>query len=184
MDALSLFTRSLVAPCAGSAAQALGWRFVSGRPDRRPFLKAAELKSIPVVVTLASGLRREFRISKQGVVPGRVGCAGRNRAVRNRDVGGRDCHEIVPIVSGDGSPRLSAQRARTSAGLAAVKEVIEEFVVGRARRKSGRRTIYIGLFASEDSRQQVSVTLLDHGALVDIMQGLEIPTRSAIHKGR
>lgn len=69
--------------------------------------------------------------------------------------------------------------------LDAVKHVISEFVLGsRASGLSGRKDDLVGLVAFGGYADSKCPLTLDHGALVDIVQGLEIPKPVRDRKGR
>ena len=69
--------------------------------------------------------------------------------------------------------------------LEAVKHVIQEFVLGsRASGLSGRPDDLVGLVAFGGFADSKCPLTLDHGALVDIVQGLEIPKPIRDSQGR
>jgi Ca-activated chloride channel family protein len=154
----------------------LWWRF---RPQRQPaavFSSVADLKGLPV--TRAQRLRRclpyLYGLGLCLVIAG----LARPQAGRaeSRISGEGIAIEIVLDVSGSMEAIDFQLAGRDVSRLDAVKHVIREFVLGsRASGLSGRRDDLIGLVAFGGFADSKCPLTLDHGALVDIVQGLEIP---------
>src|SRR5258708_37278409 len=164
---------------------ALAWgRF---RPRRRPaaiFSSLADLKSLPV--TLAQRLRRAFPVLYAlGLCLVAAGLArpqsGRSES---RIVGEGIAIEIVLDVSGSMEALDFQLDGQDVSRLVAVKHVIQEFVLGsRELGLSGRPDDFVGLVAFGGFADSKCPLTLDHGALVDILQGLEIPRPVRDHQG-
>jgi Ca-activated chloride channel family protein len=161
------------------------WRF---RPRRRPaavFSSLADLKNLPV--TLAQRLRHAFPyLYALGLCLIIAGLA-RPQSGRSelRIVGEGIAIEIVLDISGSMEALDFTLAEQNVSRLAAVKHVIQEFVLGsEARGLSGRPDDLIGLVAFGGFADSKCPLTLDHGALVDILQGLEIPKAVRDHQGR
>lgn len=161
------------------------WRF---RPRRRPaavFSSVADLKNIPC--TLAQRLKRAFpSLYALGLCLVIAGLArpqlGRSES---RIVGEGIAIEIVLDVSGSMEALDFQLDGDEVSRLAAVKHVIQEFVLGsREKGLPGRRDDLIGLVAFGGFADSKCPLTLDHGALVDILQGLEIPRPIRDHQGQ
>jgi Ca-activated chloride channel family protein len=93
--------------------------------------------------------------------------------------------EIVLDVSGSMEALDFQLDGRDVSRLDAVKLVIQEFVIGSPKiRLSGRQDDQIGLVAFGGFADSKCPLTLDHGALVDIIQGLEVPRPVRDQKGR
>jgi Ca-activated chloride channel family protein len=163
-----------------------GWRRF--RPARRPaavFSSLQDLKDLPV--TLAQRLRRMFPcLYLLGLCLLFAGLArpqsGRSES---RIVGEGIAIEIVLDISGSMEALDFQLAGQDVSRLAAVKHVIQEFVLGsRETGLSGRPDDQIGLVAFGGFADSKCPLTLDHGALVDILQGLEIPKPVRDHQGR
>lgn len=184
MDALRLYSPFWLV-LAPVALGALWWRL---RPRRRPaavFSSVADLKNLPV--TLAQRLRR--------ALPGLYGLglcllitglarpqAGKSES---RLTGEGIAIEIVLDVSGSMEALDFQLDGRDVSRLTAVKHVIQEFVLGsRESRLSGRADDLVGLVAFGGFADSKCPLTLDHSALVDIVQGLEVPKPVRDRQGR
>ena len=93
--------------------------------------------------------------------------------------------EMVLDISGSMEAIDFQLAGRDVSRLEAVKHVIQEFVLGsRASGLSGRPDDLIGLVAFGGFADSKCPLTLDHGALVDIVQGLEIPKPIRDSQGR
>ena len=167
------------------AVGALWWRF---RPQGRPaavFSSVTDLKGLPV--TLAQRLRRclpyLYGLGLCLVIAG----LARPQAgkAESRITGQGIAIEIVLDVSGSMEAIDFQLEGRDVSRLDAVKHVIQEFVLGsRASGLSGRPDDLVGLVAFGGFADSKCPLTLDHGALVDIVQGLEIPKPIRDSQGR
>ena len=93
--------------------------------------------------------------------------------------------EIVLDVSGSMEALDFQLEGREVSRLEAVKHVIQEFVLGsRSSGLSGRTDDLIGLVAFGGFADSKCPLTLDHGALIDIVQGLQIPRPIRDAQGR
>ena len=93
--------------------------------------------------------------------------------------------EIVLDISGSMEAIDFQLEGQDVSRLEAVKHVIQEFVLGsRASGLSGRPDDLVGLVAFGGFADSKCPLTLDHGALVDIVQGLEIPKPIRDSQGR
>ena len=144
-----------------------------------------DLKGLPV--TLAQRLRRGlpylYGLGLCLVVTG----LARPQAGRaeSRISGQGIAIEMVLDVSGSMEAIDFQLGGRDVSRLEAVKHVIQEFVLGsRASGLSGRPDDLVGLVAFGGFADSKCPLTLDHGALVDIVQGLEIPRPIRDSQGR
>src|SRR5258708_818390 len=165
---------------------ALAWgRF---RPRRRPaaiFSSLADLKSLPV--TLAQRLRRAFPVLYALGLCLIIAGLARPQSGRSesRITGEGIAIEIVLDISGSMEALDFQLEGRDVSRLDAVKHVIQEFVLGSPKsRLSGRQDDLVGLVAFGGFADSKCPLTLDHGALVDIIQGLEVPRPVRDQKGR
>jgi Ca-activated chloride channel family protein len=167
------------------AIGALWWRL---HPRQRPaavFSSIADLKDLPV--TLAQRLRRGLPyVYGLGLCLLIAGLArpqsGRSES---RITGEGIAIEIVLDISGSMEALDFQLEGRDVSRLDAVKHVIQEFVLGSPKsRLSGRQDDLVGLVAFGGFADSKCPLTLDHGALVDIIQGLEVPRPVRDQKGR
>jgi Ca-activated chloride channel family protein len=166
------------------ALAALGWRT---RPRRRPaavFSSVADLKGLPI--TLAQRLRRGVP-ALYGLGLGLVifGLGRPQRGTAESRIAGRGIAiEVVLDVSGSMEAVDFELGGKDVSRLDAVKHVIREFVLGsgsgsgsgfRSGALRGRPDDLVGLVAFGGFADSKCPLTLDHGALVDIVQGLEVP---------
>lgn len=158
------------------------------RRRRRPaaiFSSIADLKHLPV--TPLQRVRRSLPfVTGLGLVL--LTCAlARPQSGRSesRISGEGIAIELVLDVSGS-MEALDFQRGgRDVSRLAAVKHVVGEFVLGsRASGLAGRRNDLVGLVAFGGFADSKCPLTLDHGALVDIVNGLEVPRPVRDRQGR
>jgi len=184
VDAIRLYSSFwlLLAP---AALYALWWRF---RPQRRAaavFSSVTDLKGLPV--TGAQRLRCRlpyfYGLGLCLVIAGLARPqSGRAEA---RIAGEGIAIEIVLDISGSMDALDFQLEGRDVSRLAAVKHVIAEFVQGsRASGLSGRPDDLVGLVAFGGFADSKCPLTLDHGALVDIVRGLEIPRPVRDRQGR
>ena len=184
MDSIRLYSPFwlILAPLAIGA---LGWRL---RPRRRPaavFSSIADLKDLPV--TLAQQLRRGLPyVYGLGLCLVIAGLArpqsGRSES---RITGEGIAIEIVLDISGSMEALDFQLEGRDVSRLDAVKHVIQEFVLGSPKsRLPGRQDDLVGLVAFGGFADSKCPLTLDHGALVDIIQVLEVPRTVRDQKGR
>lgn len=184
MDALRLYSPFWLV-LAPVALVALWWRL---HPRRRPaavFSSIADLKNLPV--TLAQRLRRGLPyLYGLGLCLLITGLA-RPQAGKSesRLTGEGIAIEIVLDISGSMEALDFQLEGRDVSRLTAVKHVIQEFVLGsRESRLLGRADDLVGLVAFGGFADSKCPLTLDHGALVDIVQGLEVPKSVRDRQGR
>ena len=174
----------LAGPRAGRGG-ALWWRF---RPQARPaavFSSVTELRDLPV--TRAQRLRRCLPyLYGLGLCLVILGLARPQAGkAESRITGQGIAIELVIDVSGSMEAIDFQLAGKDVSRLEAVKHVIEEFVLGsRASGLSGRADDLVGLVAFGGFADSKCPLTLDHGALVDIVQGLEIPKPIRDSQGR
>jgi len=155
---------------------ALWWRF---RPQRRPaavFSSVSDLKGLPV--TLAQRLRRWLPyLYGFGLCLVILALARPQAGKAEARISGQGIAiEMVLDVSGSMEAIDFQLAGQDVSRLEAVKHVVSEFVLGsRASGLSGRPDDLVGLVAFGGFADSKCPLTLDHGALVDIMQGLQIP---------
>jgi len=170
---------------APAAVGILWWRF---RPRRRAaavFSSVADLKGLPV--TLALRVRRCLPyLYVLGLCLAVTGLARPQSGKSESRITGKGIAiEIVLDVSGSMESLDFQLDGDDVSRLAAVKHVINEFVIGsRKSGLAGRPDDLIGLVAFGGFADSKCPLTLDHGALVDIMQGLEIPKPVRDRQGR
>jgi Ca-activated chloride channel family protein len=170
---------------APAVVLALAWR---SRPKGRPaavFSSLNDLKGLPV--TLAQRLRRLLPYLYGVGLCLLIIALARPQAGRaeSRISGEGIAIELVLDVSGSMEAIDFQLEGRDVSRLAAVKHVISEFVLGsRSSGLSGRPDDLIGLVAFGGFADSKCPLTLDHGALVDIVAGLEIPRPIRDGQGR
>ncbi|MGO9471305.1 MAG: VWA domain-containing protein [Isosphaeraceae bacterium] len=166
-------------------AGALWWRL---RPQQRPaavFSSVTDLKGLPV--TLAQRVRRclpyFYGLGLCLVITGLARPqAGKGES---RITGQGIAIEIVLDVSGSMEAIDFQLEGRDVSRLDAVKHVVSEFVLGsRASGLPGRLDDLVGLVAFGGFADSKCPLTLDHGALVAIVEGLEIPKPIRDSRGR
>lgn len=164
----------------------LVWR--QARGDRQPaamFSSIADLKRLPV--TLMQRVRR--------ILPWLYGIGlcllvvalarPQSGKSESRVTGEGIAIELVLDVSGSMEALDFQLNGKDTSRLAAVKHVIREFVLGsRSLGLSGRKDDLIGLVAFGGFADSKCPLTLDHGALVDIVMGLEVPKPVRDRSGR
>jgi Ca-activated chloride channel family protein len=170
---------------APALVAALWWR---SRPERRPaavFSSVADLKGLPV--TLAQRLRRCLPyLYGLGLCLLIAGLARPQAGKTESRISGQGIAiELVLDISGSMEAFDFQLEGRDVSRLDAVKHVIRDFVLGsRASGLAGRTDDLIGLVAFGGFADSKCPLTLDHGALVDIVQGLEIPRPIRDAQGR
>jgi Ca-activated chloride channel homolog len=155
---------------------AVWWRF---RPQRRAaavFSSVSDLKGLPV--TNAQRLRRGLPyLYAMGLCLVIIGLARPQAGKAESRISGQGIAiELVLDVSGSMEAIDFQLEGQDVSRLEAVKHVIQEFVLGsRASGLSGRPDDLIGLVAFGGFADSKCPLTLDHGALVDIVQGLQVP---------
>jgi Ca-activated chloride channel family protein len=163
----------------------LWWRF---RPHGRPaaiFSSVSDLKGLPV--TSAQRLRHWLPYFYAAGVCLVITALARPQAgkAETRTSGQGIAIEMVLDISGSMEAVDFQLEGRDVTRLEAVKHVIQEFVLGsRPRGLSGRPDDLVGLVAFGGFADSKCPLTLDHGALVDIVQGLEIPKPIRDRQGR
>ena len=161
------------------------WRF---RPRGRPaavFSSVTDLKGLPV--TRAQQLRRLLPfLYGLGLCLVIAGLARPQAGKAESRISGQGIAiELVIDISGSMEAIDFQLAGKDVSRLEAVKHVIEEFVLGSRRSGlSGRPDDLIGLVAFGGFADSKCPLTLDHGALVDIVQGLEIPKPIRDSQGR
>jgi Ca-activated chloride channel family protein len=161
---------------APAALGVLWWR---RRPQRKPaavFSSVSDLKGLPVTLAqrLRGGLPYLYGLGLCLVIAG----LARPQAgkAESRISGQGIAIEVVLDVSGSMEAIDFQIGDEKVSRLDAVKHVVGEFVLGsRTSGLSGRRDDLVGLVAFGGFADSKCPLTLDHGALVDIVQGLEIP---------
>lgn len=171
-----------IAPCV---LLLLLWRHRWQRKPAAVFSSLSDLKKLPI--TLA---QRIYRILPYVYVVGilliLLGLA-RPQAGKSesRTVGEGIAIELVLDVSGSMEALDFQVDGREVSRLEAVKHVISEFVLGsRTSGLSGRKDDLIGLVAFGGYADSKCPLTLDHGAVVQIVNELEIPKPIQDQKGR
>jgi Ca-activated chloride channel family protein len=167
------------------ALAGLWWRF---RPQGRPaaiFSSVSDLRGLPV--TSAQRLRHCLPYFYAAGVCLVIIALARPQAgkAETRISGQGIAIEIVLDISGSMEAVDFQLEGRDVSRLEAVKHVIQEFVLGsRQRGLSGRPDDLVGLVAFGGFADSKCPLTLDHGALVDIVQGLETPKPIRDRQGR
>jgi Ca-activated chloride channel family protein len=172
----------IVAPLA---LVALSWRY---RPRSQPaavFSSVSDLKNLPI--TLAQRLRRALKyVYGLGLCLVIFGLARPQAGkAETRITGEGIAIEVVLDISGSMEAIDFQLEGRDVSRLDAVKHVIEEFALGsKSSGLSGRPDDLLGLVAFGGFADSKCPLTLDHGALVDIVRGLEIPKPIRDGQGR
>jgi Ca-activated chloride channel family protein len=175
MDAFRLYSPFwlILAPLALAA---LWWRL---RPRLRPaavFSSVADLRRLPV--TLAQRMRRGVPyLYATGLCLVIAGLARPQSGRSESRISGEGIAiEMVLDISGSMEALDFQLNGRDVSRLAAVKHVIEEFVFGSLKNGlPGRADDLVGLVAFGGFADSKCPLTLDHGAMVDIVKGLEVP---------
>lgn len=164
---------------------ALWWRV---RPRSRPaavFSSVSDLRGLPV--TTAQRLRRTLPfLYALGLCLVIAGLARPQAGKAETRISGQGIAiELVIDVSGSMEAIDFQLAGKDVSRLQAVKHVIEEFVLGsRGSGLAGRPDDLIGLVAFGGFADSKCPLTLDHGALVDIVRGLEVPRPIRDSQGR
>jgi Ca-activated chloride channel family protein len=167
------------------AACALWWRF---RPAARPaavFSSVTDLKGLPV--TLAQRLKRLLPyLYGLGLCLVIAGMARPQAGKAEARISGQGIAiELVLDISSSMEAIDFQLEGHDVSRLEAVKHVVQEFVLGsRSSGLSGRPDDLLGLVAFGGFADSKCPLTLDHGALVDIVQGLETPKPIRDREGR
>ena len=156
----------------------------SGQPAA-VFSSIADLKSLPV--TPLQRLRKLFPYGTAfGLCLLIVALARPQSGKSESRISGEGIAiELVLDVSGSMEALDFQLGGRDVSRLEAVKHVIKEFVLGsRTSRLSGRKDDLVGLVDFGGFADSKCPLTLDHGALVDIVMGLEIPKPIRDRRGR
>jgi Ca-activated chloride channel family protein len=170
---------------APAALGALWWRF---RPRNRPaavFSSVTDLRGLPV--TLAQRLRRCLKYLYGAGLGLLIIALARPQAgkAESRITGEGIAIEMVLDISGSMEAIDFQLAGKDVSRLSAVKHVIEEFALGsRSSGLSGRPDDLLGLVAFGGFADSKCPLTLDHGALVDIVRGLEVPKPIRDGQGR
>jgi len=184
MDALRLYSPFWLVLVAIAVA-GLYWRFRSRRRPAAVFSSVAELKGLPV--TLAQRMRRCLPyLYGLGLCLVIVGLARPQSGRSESKITGEGIAiELVLDISGSMEALDFQLKGRDVSRLEAVKHVIREFILGsRESGLSGRPDDLAGLVAFGGFADSKCPLTLDHGALVDIVAGLEVPKPVRDHRGR
>jgi Ca-activated chloride channel family protein len=155
---------------------ALWWR---ARPRRRPaavFSSVTDLKGLPV--TLVQRLRSWLPyLYGLGLCLILIGLARPQAGKAESRIAGQGIAiELVLDISGSMEALDFQLGGKEVSRLDAVKHVVQQFVLGtRSSGLSGRTDDLVGLVAFGGFADSKCPLTLDHGALVDIVGGLEIP---------
>jgi Ca-activated chloride channel family protein len=166
-------------------AAALWWRL---RPARRPaalFSSVADFRDLPV--TLAQRVRRILPFVYLVGLCLVIAALARPQSGKSemRISGEGIAIEIVLDNSGSMEALDFQLQGRDVSRLAAVQHVIRSFVLGsRASGLNGRPDDLIGLVAFGGFADSKCPLTLDHGALVDIVDSLEVPKPVRDGRGR
>ncbi len=184
MNTLRLYSMFwlLVAPVALAA---LWWRFRSRTRAAAVFSSVADLKDLPV--TTAQRVRHFLPYVYGLGLCLVVAALARPQASKaeSRISGEGIAIEIVLDVSGSMEALDFQLEGHDVSRLTAVKHVVKEFVLGsRAMGLAGRTDDLVGLVAFGGFADSKCPLTLDHGALADIVAGLETPKPVRDSQGR
>jgi Ca-activated chloride channel family protein len=164
---------------------ALLWRFRRQGQPAAIFSSLSDLKGLPVTLAqrVRGGLKYLFALGLCLVI---VGLARPQAGkAESRITGQGIAIEIVLDVSGSMEAVDFQLNGQDVSRLEAVKYVIQEFVLGsRASGLSGRPDDLVGLVAFGGFADSKCPLTLDHGALLDIVKGLETPKPIRDSQGR
>ena len=161
------------------------WRSRRSGLPAAVFSSIADLKSLPV--TPLQRLRKLFpHVTAVGLCLLIVALARPQSGKSESRISGEGIAiELVLDVSGSMEALDFQLGGRDVSRLEAVKYVIKEFVLGsRTTRLSGRKDDLVGLVDFGGFADSKCPLTLDHGALVDIVMGLEIPKPIRDRRGR
>lgn len=167
------------------AAALVWWQSRQKRQPAAIFSSIADLKGLPV--TLLQRIHRVLPILYGlGLCLAIAGLARpQSGKSSSRIIGEGIAIELVLDISGSMEAIDFQLEGQDVSRLEAVKHVIEEFVLGsKASRLSGRRDDLVGFIAFGGFADSKCPLTLDHGALADIVRGLEIPKRVRDRRGR
>jgi Ca-activated chloride channel family protein len=160
------------------------WQSRRVRQPAAMFSSIADLKSLPV--TLMQRVRRILPVIYGVGLCLVIGALARPQSGRSesRITGEGIAIEMVLDISGSMEALDFQLEGRDVSRLEAVKHVIREFALGsRTAGLSGRKDDLIGLVAFGGFADSKCPLTLDHGALVDIVKGLEVPKPVRDRKG-
>lgn len=161
------------------------WQSRQKRQPAAIFSSIADLKRLPV--TLLQRVRRCLpAIMGLGLCLTIIGLARPQSGRSESRISGEGIAiELVLDISGSMEALDFQLEGEDVSRLKAVQHVISEFVLGsRASGLSGRKDDQIGLVAFGGFADSKCPLTLDHGALVDIVNGLEVPRPVRDRQGR
>jgi Ca-activated chloride channel homolog len=172
----------LLIPVVGLLAR---WRFRRRRQPAVIFSSIADLKDLPI--TLAQRVRRLMPLVYGfGLFLVIAGMARPQSGRSETRVSGEGIAiELVLDISGSMEALDFQLGGKDVSRLEAVKHVIGEFILGsRGSGLSGRKDDLVGIVAFGGFADSKCPLTLDHGALVDIVRGLEVPKPVRDQRGR
>lgn len=161
------------------------WRSRRARQPAALFSSVADLKGLPT--TWAQRVRRWLPLPYTAGLLLIVAALARPQwgQSQSRITGEGIAIELVLDVSGSMEALDFQLEGEQVDRLAAVKQVISDFVLGsRRQRLAGRKNDLIGLIAFGGFADSKCPLTLDHGALVDIVKGLDVPKAVRDRRGR
>ncbi len=168
-----------------TAVAALWWRFRARGRAAAVFSSVADLKDLPV--TTAQRVRRFLPyLYGLGLCMVIIALARPQAGKAESRISGEGIAiEVVLDVSGSMEALDFQLEGHEVSRLAAVKHVIKEFVLGsRSLGLAGRKDDLVGLVAFGGFADSKCPLTLDHGALIDIVAGLETPKPVRDSQGR
>lgn len=161
------------------------WQSRKKRQPAATFSSLADLKGLPV--TAMQRIRRRLPFVYGLALCLVVVALARPQSGKShsRIVGEGIAIELVLDISGSMEAIDFQLEGQDVSRLQAVKHVIEEFVMGsKSGRLTGRRDDQVGLIAFGGFADSKCPLTLDHGALIDIVRGLEVPKPVRDRRGR